>query len=253
MDTSKNWRDRYYGPVIVIVGPTGSGKTSISIEIAKKIGGEIISADSRAIYKFLDLGTAKPNKEDMDGVKHFGIDLVEPGDRFTVADWTNYALKKIEEIRERGHVPMIVGGTGLYVDALVYNYQFNRDEQKYCSDRDTIRPEYAIFGVKWSSEELRQRLMIRSERMFTQDLLYETQYLVKKYGWDNQAMKSNAYQFAWKYLVGDLTLDEAVEQNMYADWHLAKRQMTWFKRNATIRWLPLAKISDAVIKCIQDE
>ena len=74
-------------PILVILGPTGSGKTGISIKIAKKIGGEIISADSRAIYKGMDIGTAKPSQEEMQGIPHFGLDLVEPGQRFTVADW----------------------------------------------------------------------------------------------------------------------------------------------------------------------
>ena len=114
----------YAGPVVVIVGPTGSGKTGVSIEIAKKINGEIISADSRAIYKGMDIGTAKPTLAERDGVPHFGFDLVEPGERFTAADFKVYAEEKIAEIRKRGHVPIIAGGTGLYVDALVYDYKF---------------------------------------------------------------------------------------------------------------------------------
>ena len=76
---------------IVILGPTGSGKTGVSIEIAKRINGEIISADSRAIYKGMDIGTAKPTPEEQQGIPHYGIDLVDPGERFTVADWKSYA------------------------------------------------------------------------------------------------------------------------------------------------------------------
>ena len=100
--SSKSTSEAYNGPVIVIVGPTGSGKTGVAIEIAKEIGGEIISADSRAIYKGMDIGTAKPTTEEQNEVPHFGIDLVEPGERFTVADWKAYAEQKIEEIRARG-------------------------------------------------------------------------------------------------------------------------------------------------------
>ena len=102
-------------PSIIILGPTGSGKTSVSIKIAKAMNGEIISADSRAIYKGMDIGTAKPSKEERQGVPHFGIDLVEPSERFTVADWKKYAEQKIKEIKSRNHVPIIVGGTGLYI------------------------------------------------------------------------------------------------------------------------------------------
>ena len=89
--------------------------------------------------------------------------------------------------------------------------------------------------------------------MFSDELYLETRELVKKYGWDNQAMKSDIYEYAHKYLDGELTLDEAKEQCFYEDWHLAKRQMTWFKRNPEIIWLELEKIYPYVIKCIQDE
>ncbi|MBQ9019961.1 hypothetical protein IJ096_01405 [Candidatus Saccharibacteria bacterium] len=94
---------------IVIVGPTGSGKTGVAVEIAKRVNGEIISADSRAIYKGMDIGTAKPTREEMQGVPHFGLDLVEPGERYTVADWKQYAEEKIKEIQDRGHVAIVVG------------------------------------------------------------------------------------------------------------------------------------------------
>ena len=245
--------EAYNGPVIVIVGPTGSGKTGVAIEIAKEIGGEIISADSRAIYKGMDIGTAKPTAEEQSEVPHFGIDLVEPGERFTVADWKAYAEQKIEEIRARGHVPMVVGGTGLYVDALIYNYQFTDDAKKNYTDRDKMQPGYTVFGIKWTNEELRERLKLRLNKMFAQPLYDETERLANKYGWDSQAMKSNIYQFMWAYLQGEMSLDEAKAASFYDDYHLAKRQMTWFKRNPEITWLPLAKIKPAVLKCIQDE
>ena len=173
-------------PVIVILGPTGSGKTGVSIKIAKAIGGEIISADSRAIYKGMDIGTAKPTREEMDGVPHFGLDLVNPDERFTVADWKAYAEAKIKEIRARNHVPMVVGGTGLYIDALIYDYHFKGPtgqkigdfEQKSCSDRTEVKGNFLIIGVKWPTEVLRERLKLRIDQMFSEDLYHETRELV---------------------------------------------------------------------------
>ena len=231
---------------IIILGPTGSGKTGVSIKIAKAIGGEIISADSRAIYKGMDIGTAKPTKEEQAGIPHYALDLVEPGERFTVADWKSYAEEKIKEIKARGHVPIIVGGTGLYIDALIYDYQFS--EQKNCSDRTGVKGDYLIIGIKWSTPDLRKRLVQRIEKMFSEELYNETKTLAQKYGWDNQAMKSDIYEYAHKYINGELSLEEAKEKCFYEDWHLAKRQMTWFKRNQEIIWLPLDKVYQYVIK-----
>lgn len=248
-----------FDKVVVILGPTGSGKTGVAIELAKKIGGEIISADSRAIYKGMDIGTARPFLSEMDGVPHWGLNLVEPGERFTVADWKEYALKKIEEIRSRGHVPMVVGGTGLYIDALVYDYKFGMAVMKdyidrgWAPDRKKICTNYLLIGVKWETEALRERLKDRVNKLFTQELYEETKKLVKKYGFSSQAMKANIYEYVWKYLEGEMTLEEAKERSFYEDWHLAKRQLTWFKRTGKIKWLELEKICPFVLHYIQDE
>ena len=110
--------------VVVICGPTASGKTALSIELAKKINGEIISSDSMQIYKDMDIGTAKPTKEEMQGIKHYLLDFVEPNKRYSVADFKKDAEKSIEEILEKGKVPIIVGGTGLYVDSLIYGIEY---------------------------------------------------------------------------------------------------------------------------------
>lgn len=246
---------------IIILGPTGSGKTGISIKLAKALNGEIISADSRAIYKGMDIGTAKPTEEEMEGIPHHGLDLVEPGERFTVADWKAYAEDKIKGIKSRGKVPIVVGGTGLYIDALIYDYHFKGPtgkkigdfEQKSCSDRTEVKGDYLIIGIKWDSEELRARLRQRIDQMFCDDLYNETKNLVQKYGWDSQAMKSDIYEYAWQFLEGNLSLGDAKEMCFYEDWHLAKRQLTWFKRNHNIIWLKLEKIYPFVLKYIQDE
>src|SRR5690606_10027818 len=103
-------------PLVVIVGPTASGKSATAMCVAKEFNGEIICADSRTIYRGMDIGTAKPSKQDRTEVPHWGLDLVEPGELFTAADFKYYAQQKIAEIRARGRLPIVVGGTGLYVD-----------------------------------------------------------------------------------------------------------------------------------------
>lgn len=129
-------------PLIVIVGPTASGKTGLAIQIAKRYGGEVISADSRAVYRGLTIGTAKPMLEEQGGIPHWGIDLVDPNERFTVADFQRYANAKIAEIRAREHIPVLVGGTGLYIDAVLYQYEF--PESKNNIERRTEMETYSL-------------------------------------------------------------------------------------------------------------
>lgn len=249
------FRKSIISSTIILLGPTGSGKTGVSIKIAKAIDGEIISADSRAIYKGMDIGTAKPTKEEMQGISHYALDLVEPGERFTVSDWKNYADEKIKDIKARDKVPIIVGGTGLYIDALIYDYHFKGPtgekigdfEQKSCSDRNQIKGNYLIIGIKWDNVLLRERLEKRLDAMFCDALYQETKKLVQKYGWGSGAMKSDIYEYAWKYLQGELSLEEAKKRCFYEDWHLAKRQLTWFKRNKNIIWLELDKICPYIL------
>lgn len=111
--------------VIVICGPTASGKTALSIELAKKINGEIVSADSMQIYKDMNIGTAKPTQEEMQGIKHYLLDCVSPDIRYSVAQYKQDAKSAIKEILSKSKMPIIVGGTGLYVDSLIYEIEYN--------------------------------------------------------------------------------------------------------------------------------
>lgn len=238
----------------VIVGPTGSGKTGLSIKIALELQNrgifdtcEIISADSRAIYKGMDIGTAKPTEEEMQGVPHFGIDLVGPGERFTVYEFKRYAEEKIKEIHSRGHLPIIVGGTGLYVDALLYDYSFSEEAKNNYTDRKEMSEQYLVVGIDWPREELRCRLMRRSEQLFAQPIEEEYKKVAKMYAADSQAMKSDIYPIVGAMMRGELTRQEAIEKNAMVDWHLAKRQLTWFKRNKNIVWLPLDEAYEYII------
>ena len=110
--------------VVVICGPTASGKTALSIQLAQKINGEIISSDSMQIYKDMNIGTAKPTIEEMQGINHYLIDFVEPNQRYSVAEFKKDAENAIEEILAKGKTPIVVGGTGLYVDSLIYGIEY---------------------------------------------------------------------------------------------------------------------------------
>lgn len=133
--------------VIVICGPTASGKTALSIELAKKINGEIISSDSMQIYKDMNIGTAKPSQGEMQGIKHYMLDFVEPDRRYSVAEFKKGAEKAIEEILAKGKVPIVVGGTGLYVDSLIYGIEY-QDIQFNLEYREELEERVAKEGLE---------------------------------------------------------------------------------------------------------
>jgi tRNA dimethylallyltransferase len=270
-------------PIIVIVGPTASGKTGLGIRLAKEYGGEIVSADSRAIYKHMDIGSAKPTMTERQGVVHWGFDLVEPSEMYTAADYKQYALEKIADIRSRGLVPIVVGGTGLYVDSLLFDYQFPEkaapEERKkwesmsleqlhdYCVDNNIALPEnkqnklyvintilrnghipkrnteladdYIVVGISTDITQLRQQIEARTTGFLESGVINEAKELAHRYGWDGAAMTGNIYPLARKYLDG--VIDRAELERLFniKEWHLAKRQLTWFRHNEHIMWLPL--------------
>lgn len=115
--------------ILIIAGPTAVGKTNISIKLAKALNGEIISTDSMQIYKHMDIGSAKITKEEMDGVPHYLIDFVDPHDEFSVSEFKQLATEKIKDIHSRGKLPMLVGGTGLYVDSIICDMNFTESEK----------------------------------------------------------------------------------------------------------------------------
>ena len=117
-------------PLIILTGPTAAGKTSLSIELAKSIGGEIISADSMQVYKKMDIGTAKIRPEEMQGVPHYLIDELDPSEEFNVVAFVEKSKEAMKKIYAAGHVPIIVGGTGFYIQALLYDIDFSQHEDK---------------------------------------------------------------------------------------------------------------------------
>ena len=138
-------------PLIVITGPTASGKTGLALDLAERYGGEIICADSRTIYEGMDIGTAKPTPDEQARVPHHLLDVVQPGERYTAADFQAAAYRAISDIRMRGKVPFLVGGTGLYIDAVVLDFQWPERRQDP-GDFDT-----------YSDDEL--RVMIKKQQL----------------------------------------------------------------------------------------
>lgn len=273
--------ERTEPPLVVIVGPTASGKTSLAVELAQELGGEIICADSRTIYKGMDIGTAKPTEAERAVVPHWGLDLVEPGQRFTAVDFKQYALGKIADIRARGKVPFLVGGTGLYVDAVLFDYQFSKGSdserrqelekmsteelQNYCIENNITLPENhqnkryliraieqegintkrrqtpmyksIVVGIATDKQILRTRIIDRSEQILTNSVVEEAILLVNKYGWRSEAMTGNIYPLIHSYLQGSQSFEDVKTNFTTLDWRLAKRQLTWFRRNPHILWL----------------
>lgn len=273
--------------LIIITGPTASGKTALAIKLAKQFNGEIISADSRAIYRGIDIASAKPSLEEREGVPHWGFDLVEPNQIFTAADFKEYAFEKISEIHSRGKIPFLVGGTGLYIDAVLYDYDFagepdeelrselnskNIEElqavikqakiempENSKNKRYLIRSieksknhkcnrgkkhnnfENIVVGVTTDREELRTRIFARNEQFFSSGIIEEAQKMARKYGWQSEAMTANAYPLIKDFLDEKLTEEELIEKMSVRDWRLAKRQITFMKRNKDIKWLTLGK------------
>ncbi len=284
-------------PLIVIAGPTASGKTSLALELAEQYGGEIICADSRTVYRGMDIGTAKPSQQEQARVPHWGLDLVEPDERYTAADFKQYAVKKIDEIRSRGHVPFLVGGTGLYIDAVVFDYQFGPDVdkvkrerlemlsveqlQEYCVKNNIKLPENEknkrhlvraieqknistsrknapistsiIVGIATDRDTLRTRIEQRTEQLFDNGVVEEAMILGKKYGWDSESMTGDIYPLIHLYLEKQMSLEEIKAKNTTLDWRLAKRQLTWLRRNPYIKWLSLTEANDYLQSVLANE
>ena len=141
--------------VIVICGPTASGKTALSIELAKKIYGEIVSADSMQIYDEMSIGTAKPDKEEMQGIKHYLIGNIEPTRRYSVSEYKKDATKALEEIIQNNKTPIVVGGTGLYVNPLIYGIEYPQIETdlEYRKELEQISEEK---GLEYLYEEAKK-------------------------------------------------------------------------------------------------
>lgn len=285
--------------MICIVGPTASGKTALSIALAKKMNAEIISGDSMQIYKGMDIGTAKPTACEMDGVPHHMLSVASPSENFSVARYVEEASRIADDIIARGKIPIVVGGTGLYIDSLVRGRTFAKNEEsgeireeltriyeekgadalhELLSELDPERaaeihknnvkrviraievcrtsgktitehdeetkklpPKYdaAYIGIEFSDRAvLWDRIHLRVDMMMQQGLLEEVRALLDDgISADATAMQAIGYKELCAYFAGERELSAAVEDIKTATRRYAKRQMTWFKRNQSIKWV----------------
>ena len=144
MEESRRKEAANAGKLVILTGPTAVGKTALSVALAKKIDGEIISADSMQVYRGMDIGSAKVTAEEMQGIPHFLIDEFDPAEEFHVVRFQEYAKRYIREIQERGHIPILVGGTGFYIQSVLYDIDFteNGSDHSYREELETLAKEH---------------------------------------------------------------------------------------------------------------
>lgn len=140
-------------PLVILAGPTAVGKTDLSIQLAKRIGGAIISADSMQVYKYMDIGSAKVMPEEMEGIKHYLIDELDPSDEFNIVRFQQMAKDALKEIYANGQIPIVAGGTGFYIQALLYDIDFTHQD----SD-EAFRKEMADYAAEYGAEALHEKL-----------------------------------------------------------------------------------------------
>ena len=290
--------------IVAVIGPTASGKTALSVELAKRFSGEIISADSMQIYKTMDIATAKPTEEEKQGIEHHLMDFLDPSEEFSVARFCELAKSEITTIAARDHLPIVTGGTGLYVDALLGDMQFEESETDPVL-RTTIAAEVEERGIDKTLDYIRtfdpasaerlsvgrnpkrlircievylstgmtqtqlnekqkgsespyralklgltardreflyERINRRVDLMMENGLLEEARRFYQQQSGDTAAA-AIGYKELLPYLSGELDLDICVANLKRATRRYAKRQMTWFKRDESIRWFNIDELS----------
>ena len=283
----------------VILGPTASGKTALGIEMAKRFGGEVVSADSMQIYEGMDISTAKPTHEEMDGIPHHLIGFLPRDRAFSVAEYVELAGKTVRDIHDRGKLPIIVGGTGLYIDSLVENIKFpdiTSDEkvrERISNDIETLGVDAVFERLKECDPETAAELhpnnkvrVIRALEVFEltgrklSDLKAESRLQPSPYDavmiglncrdrqklydrinkrvdimvengleaesravFENSQMKTAANAIGYKELIpyfkNEADFSECIDKIKQETRRYAKRQLTWFGKNAKIQWLML--------------
>ncbi len=213
--------------IIVVLGPTAAGKSELAVKIAQEFNGEIISSDSRQIYKGLDIASNKTTTEEMAGIPHHLIDVSTADKEYSLYNWQQDANKTIEKILAKNKVPIIAGGTGLYICSILQNYDLDPKEPKL---RDCPY-DFVIFGLSPDREKLYSKINKRVERMISDGSIKETKKIYKKYN-DKKlpALTGIGYREIIEYLDGKTTIEQTIDKIKQNTRHYAKRQLTWFRR-----------------------
>lgn len=286
-------------PLIILTGPTAVGKTELSIALAQMVQGSVISADSMQVYRHMDIGSAKIKREEMQDIPHYLIDTFEPEEEFHVVKFQEYAKKSMEEIYRQGRIPILTGGTGFYIQAVLYDIDFTKqqEDKAYRSHLETLAQEkgpqvlhemlaevdpeaaaeihahnkkrviralefyhlsgekisehnererfkespylFSYFVLNDSRERLYHRIDRRVDQMIKDGLVEEVQNLrVMGYQKEMTSMQGLGYKEILDYLDGDCSLEEAVYRIKRDTRHFAKRQLTWFRREREVIWIP---------------
>ena len=259
--------------IICVVGPTGVGKTKVSIELAKKYNAIILNADATQIYQELNIGSAKITEEEKQDISHFLFDIKKPNEDYSVADYQKDAREILNTYKDRNII--VVGGTGLYIRALFYDYEFNDKNKKdysiYSNEelfnmakeinpemnihmnnrvrlenyidvngniKNDSKPIYDVIyvGITTSREELYNKINQRVDKMFDDGLLEEVKILYQKYPESNILKRAIGYKEVIKYLNNEISLEETKELIKKNTRHYAKRQYTWFNNQLDVKW-----------------
>lgn len=283
LERVKNFLTQHPNGVISILGATTSGKTGFSVYLAQWIEqhlgtkSEIISVDSRQIFRQINIASAKITDNEMKRIPHHGLDLIHPDQEFSAYEFQSYAFQKINEIQARKKIPLLCGGTMLWLDAITENYDFSDNPNQKSTTKKPPRFPTLKIGLYWERQKLYNRINLRSEQMFTNGLLTETQQLMRTYRMKNypfkprlnkktaeqkkeqtiyssiknyikkklgikpnmsaSALTSFGYQELKPYFQKKITYQQALANNQQRNRQYAKRQLTWWRGRADVLWL----------------
>src|SRR5918995_250996 len=241
-------------PILAVVGPTAAGKTSLSLDLAERLGGEVVNTDAMQLYRGMDIGTAKVPVAERRGIPHHLLDLLTVREPATVAQFQGWARRVIADLRAAGRPPVLVGGSALYVRAVLDRFEFPGTDpdirakweaelavrgaaelHALLAERD---PDAVQVGVRIDRHLLEQRIRRRVAEMFDGGLVDEVRRLLDDgLAEGRTASRAIGYQQVIAHLAGDLTLEDARERTVIATRQFARRQLAWWKDDPRITWI----------------